>query len=74
MKTDDILDPVENISISINFIQAYHLLKNGLRFKICFNSMIQKEILWSMMRELLNINKKRQLMGTVRIQNIETKC
>ena len=43
MKTDDILDPVENLSISINFIQAYYLLKTGLRFKSSFNSMIQKK-------------------------------
>ena len=64
MKTDDILDPVENMSLSI---------KNGLRFKICFNSMMEKEMLWSMMREILNINKKKQLMGTVPILNIETK-
>ena len=35
--------------------------------------MMEKEMLRSMMRELLNINKKGQLMGTVPIQNIETK-
>ena len=41
--SDDSLDPVEkciNLIIKYNFIQAYYLSKIGLRFEICFHSML----------------------------------
>ena len=38
--SDDILHPVEKYINKYHFVQEYYLSKIGLRFKICFHSLL----------------------------------